>query len=341
MHLLDRFTLITRTRTAHIELYSGDITAIPPSERIDLLVISAFPEDYAPTPSSLIGALHARGIDVSSLALNPASDMREISACWVSRPLPPEHQPFEQIMCFEPLVRGSAPEVVGDLFRATISVLDPRKGAATVAMPLLATGDQRNPIENMLPPLLYEASQWISSGVPVERLMIFVRTEDKAALAREIFSTIANQLDISAPDLPVIHDIFISYSHKQAHEMDYFRNQLKTRLPEVQVFVDETNLETGIAWHPELFRSIDQSRIMVPLYSPDYMRSKMCRDEFNFAWGRWQQNKCEVFPVLLYSTDLLPNMGTLQYEDCAENDRSKVSRSIDRLVEKVAGTAFG
>jgi hypothetical protein len=44
-----------------ISLYRGDLSPIPSHQAVDLLVVSAFPNNYAPVPDTLIGALHQRG----------------------------------------------------------------------------------------------------------------------------------------------------------------------------------------------------------------------------------------------------------------------------------------
>lgn len=303
--------------------------------KVDLLVVSAFPGDYLPTPASLIGALHTRGIDVDALSRDMGNDMRDTLGCWTSKELDTTQTPFERIMCFEPLLHGRPSEVVGHLVRALIPALGV-KDRATVAMPLLATGDQDRSVTEMLPPLLYELSHWMTWGISISRLMIFVRDEDKTDEASKIFATVRAGLAPPAENQQPLHDIFISYSQKQSNEMRSFLQQLRDLVPSLRFFVDKENLTTGAAWEPALFASIERSKVLVPLFSPDYVRSSMCLNEYNFGWARWRQGIGKVFPIHLYSTDLLPHMTPIHHEDCRENDAELIGAAASTLAERLS-----
>ncbi len=98
-----------------IELYRGDRAALPAEVGIEVLIVSASPSDYTPTPTSTIGRLAQRGISVKALARAKAEDLRTDFSCWLSGIVP--GAPFRRILCFEPASRREPPDVVGDIFR--------------------------------------------------------------------------------------------------------------------------------------------------------------------------------------------------------------------------------
>jgi hypothetical protein len=85
--LLDSIDISDGQITRRIALYEGDLTAIPKEHRADILVISAFPEDYHPSRSSLIGALERNGLSVNQLATTKAHDLRTACAFWIFNPI--------------------------------------------------------------------------------------------------------------------------------------------------------------------------------------------------------------------------------------------------------------
>ena len=64
MVLLDYIQVKTSNGFADIELYHGDLSAIPKEHKVDIVILSAFPNDYTPTPGTLIGSFSEKGLSV-------------------------------------------------------------------------------------------------------------------------------------------------------------------------------------------------------------------------------------------------------------------------------------
>lgn len=89
--------------TKKISVYRGDLTTIPDDHALDLLIISAFPNGYSPSPSSLIGALASKGLSVHQLAKQKLHDLRKVCNFWLSRRLEDTGgvKNISQLACFE------------------------------------------------------------------------------------------------------------------------------------------------------------------------------------------------------------------------------------------------
>ena len=214
MRLIDRFSVPRRRGTqpeATIELLQGDLSAIPSEHAVDALVVSAFPNSYTPNHGTLFEALLARGLDMQDVARHKQEDQRSRLGCWISQPLLPELARafnFSRIVCFEPSYpafvlnsrfdAGSIAETVGFVFRCLNNFAIPeadedrnvrRFDLGRIAMPLLASGNQRVPVEAMLPRLLEAAVFWLEQGLPIEQLKIVTFSPAETEIATRIFSS--------------------------------------------------------------------------------------------------------------------------------------------------------
>jgi len=336
MKLLDSIS-IRGKKGKRIELYQGDLTSLRPNEAVDLLVVSAFPNDYIPTPTSLIGALHKKGLSVASLAKFKEKDLREDFSCWLSNEFiqsDPGIQ-FRRILCFEPLVRGEPPELVGDIFRALTPILGETSDISSIAMPLVAAGDQGYPVSSMLIPLLDAAIHWMETGLPLECIKIVAYSDEEARQAKKVFYDRKSVYQQSTPpsQAQVEYDVFISYARENNAETEILEKQLTTSRPYIKIFLDRKDIDIGSPWQPQIFESLDKCRKVAALFSPDYLNSKVCKEEFNIAWVRSREiDKDIIFPIYLYSANLPTYMKYRNYFDCREGNKAKLLKAADRLL---------
>jgi hypothetical protein len=343
MILLEKFTVEHAAGTRHVELFHGDLSRIPREEAVDVLVISAYPDDYTPTPGSLIGALHREGISVRELAQRKAVDLRHAFSCWLSEDLGASFDQvgFRRVLCFEPLIRGAPEAVVGEIFQSLMPFVHGSPPINTLAMPLVASGDQGVPVDAILTPLLEAATRWLGLGLPIERLKIVERSEPKA-------HELAARLAAFARDLPTAnrqtrksysYDVFISYSHGNADAADFLVAQLRTLKPDIRIFLDRHDIDLGHSWQHRIFESIDSCDKVVAVYSPSYLQSRMCKEEFSIALHRHRESEEGVLlPIYLSSTDLPTYMKLLQYRDCRESDRVKLTLACQDIVRHLGGS---
>lgn len=330
-------------QSKRVELCQGDLTDLAVGEEFDLLVVSAFPNDYIPTPSSLIGALYRRGLSVQTLSTDKDIDLRETFSCWLTKEFTPDDPRlrFRRILCFEPLVRGSPPELVGDIFRALTPILAERSDIRTIAMPVLAAGDQGYPLAQMLKPLLEASLHWLEIGLPLKCIKIVTHSESQKREALELFSKRKDEYSRSVPKVDskrVDYDVFISYSRSNAKESEALEKALRESRPNLRIFVDRKALDIGSAWQPEIFETLDRCRKVVALLSPDYLGSKVCKEEFNIAWIRGREiNEDIIFPVYLFSAQLPTYMKYKSYFDCREGDSSKIADASKNLLAALGG----
>ncbi|HSW12039.1 MAG TPA: toll/interleukin-1 receptor domain-containing protein [Solimonas sp.] len=347
MQLLEEFSV----RRSRIQLYHGDLAAIPPAEAVDLLVVSAFPDDYAPTPSSLIGALALRGVSVAALAADKEADLRDNFSCWLSRDLSGQYPDlgFRRILCFEPQVRGRPPEVVGDVFRALMPFALAETPTRSIAMPVLAAGDQRYDSEVMLAALLEAAVHWLEHGLPIETIKIVAHSASSVPRLRKTFTRLRPRsvrfparnglpgkgllsADVPTAPPPPGYDFFVSYSRIDAPEVDQLVQGLKNAAPGARVFQDKLELKPGDSWQAELDEALESCRKVVAIYSPAYLQSKVCMEEFNMARLRHRETDSGVLlPVYLRTAQLPLYMRSLHFLDCREGDVMKLGEACGKL----------
>jgi len=233
------------------------------------------------------------------------------------------------------LNRGEPPELVGDIFRAITAILGEKSDIASVAMPIIAAGDQGYAISTMLVPLLEAAIQWMEKGLPLDFIKIVAHSDTKGREAIKVFSQRKELYRKSETlgETEIEYDVFLSYARENNEEMELFEKELIRSRPNIRIFLDRKDIDIGSPWQPQIFESLDKCRKVVAFFSPHYLRSKVCKEEFNIAWVRCRETDQEIlFPIYLYSTNLPTYMKYRNYFDCREGDKIKLQVASDKLL---------
>jgi hypothetical protein len=334
--LIDSVDILDGSTTRRIALYEGDLTEIPKEHRADILVVSAFPNDYAPTSTSLIGSLYKRGLSVDDLAEVKAHDLRATCGFWLSKPIEGAAAALNigRIACFEPLMLGSPGSIVGDLFRGLFPFLDDRKDQV-VAMPVLAAGDQESPSGEMLSSILDAASRWLARGLAISELMIVERAPDRVPALARTMADFKRKMAVSNinPSHSAKYDVFLSFSRNDAKAADFVRAELEKREDTKKVFDFRIAIEKGKSWQEELDRAIGSSRCIVSIMSPSYFSSPECKEELMQARLRNKRSNYScLFPIYWCDGDLDLWIQAINYADCREADFRKLKDAVGGLV---------
>jgi len=317
-----------------IDLTVGDLSALPADHAVDAIVVSAFPDNYLPTSRTVIGALERKGISLSRLAQNRAVDLRQFSSCWLSHAIDQPEFNFKRVLCFEPAMRNSPTELVGDIFRSVIPFTAGNDTITRLAMPLVGSGDRGEDQEEVLDALVQAAVQWLSTGMPLERITIVLHeSADIDGLTRTFTEAAKRHTQKQPSSHEFQFDAFVSYSWEDKHAVDQLVGQLQKVEPQPRLFVDRLELRVGAAWQRHIFESLDASRKVICVYSPAYLRSRVCQEEFNMALLRHRESDDGVLlPVYLQTANLPTYMKLVQYHDAREGDETCIAVAAESLI---------
>jgi hypothetical protein len=327
-----------------IQLLLGDLANLPREHLVDMLIVSAFANDYLPTPTSLIGALDGRGLSVAELAENKKVDLRQQFSCWLSQPVPPSFG-FRQLVCIESDWLGTPPEICDDLFRALSPYLITDFPNASVAMPVLGAGDQGYPVDVMFRAILTAAVSWLKRGLPLRLLKIVVHSSEQSKVAKAEFEDCHSQLARQPPrpdrasatekleeTKKDSYDYFLSYSRKDSGAAGVIREEIQRLRPGVRIFFDRFSIVVGSSWLMSIAEALDHSKRVIPVYSPDYWASSPCKDEFLAARTReYVTGEQILFPIYFRTSDFPTLFQNLQYFDCREADPTKLRDICQKL----------
>jgi hypothetical protein len=197
----------------------------------------------------------------------------------------------------------------------------------------------------MMKSILHGAVFWFRHGLNLRVLKIVVHSDSNAKIAEKVF-TEAKQDDEShefrtatqvtsvgpAAQLSAQYDVFLSYSHEDTSIAESVLKRIQAQAPNARVFFDRSALRPGSSWIIDIAGSLDSSRWVVPLYTPNYWTSKYCQLEFSAAFLRQTDTGRSVLFPVYYRKASIPSMFmTVQFVECREADDAKLADACSDL----------
>ncbi|MBK8554300.1 MAG: toll/interleukin-1 receptor domain-containing protein [Lewinellaceae bacterium] len=336
MKLLNEMLVYYRNEPRTIRLYHGDLTERSEATNTDLLVVSAWQSDYSTTFRTLITSLQEKGISVQELSRDKEEDLRAAFNTWLSKPLPLSETlpPYKRILCFEPPNDAQPNAFVADIFQGLMPFLGhPDYDIDSLSMPLVATGKRgAKPLE-ILEAILEAAVQWMAHGMPLKDLHIVEHNETKASEVSGAFEILKRQYArFGKPRRRYAYDMFVSYSHENTDAVMRVMDRVQALRPELEVFLDRQDLNAGSVWQQELYDALDDCGKVLAFYSPDYLNSKVCKEEFNIAIFRHRDSEEGILiPVYIMEASLPTYMKLIQFIDA----RAEIAQSPEAVADLI------
>ena len=186
---------------------------------------------------------------------------------------------------------------------------------------------------------------WFRHGLNLRVLKIVVHSESSAEIAKKAFAEMKQSDEAQnarsatphiapapAAEPAAQYDVFLSYSHEDTPVAESVLKLIQSQVPSARVFFDRTALGPGTNWILDIAGSLDASRWVVPLYTPNYWSSKFCQLEFSAAFLRQTDTGRSILFPLYYRKADIPSMSmTVQFVECREADESRLVDACRRL----------
>lgn len=91
---------------------------------------------------------------------------------------------------------------------------------------------------------------------------------------------------------------------------------------------------TSTSGQQEIYEALDDCNKVMALYSPGYLMSKVCKEEYNIALFRHRDSESgTLLPIYLYNAQLPSYMHLVQFIDCREGDRDKLRAACQHILK--------
>ena len=298
--LLYTATVSTAHGDKSISVISGDATNL--AERIDILTVSAYRNDYAPVYGTLAGALYQIGIDMFELSNDPYFDLRSICNVWLSNGIDGR---INRIGCIEMSSYGyySEDSVIKNI-KAYFQMLDIAATSgvkmSTVALPLLGGGNQGISKNLTLIPIVNECLAFLQRNESCEKIIfVDINHERACAFADALGRMYSIQKDALVKKEATRPTVFISYRSVDKNIADNLCFKFESR--GVRVWYAPRNVVGAYA--SAIVEAIDSCTHFVVILSKNSLESDHVLNEIDLAFNR-KPNKVKFKPLRIDDVDL-------------------------------------
>ena len=291
-------TIAVGNRKKVIKILNDDLENIV--ETYDILVCSAYKNDYVPLSGTVIGKLYEMGIDVEKLSAAPEINCKDFGV-WISKT---ENDKFKRICCVELLDYDKREMFENNLavdiiLKKTFSTLKYAIEQASISgigikkilLPVLGAGSQGIEMGYIVPPLINQLTA-ILNFYDVEEIDFFEVDGNRASFLTKYLNEALN------PQRET--EVFISYSSKQTEIAYEIADLLKQN--NISYWMAPDSIPPSSDYLDEIPAALTNINTLLLLLTPESEASVWVAKEVSTAMG---SNK-RVIPCQLVKFDISP-----------------------------------
>ena len=271
-------TLNIQNKQKEIKIVCDDLANI--AGEYDLVVCSAFKNDYLPIKRTVIGKLDQMGISVKALSASPEIDCKSFGV-WISEETGSTR--FKRVCCVELLDFSHDVDYVVDLvLKKTFSTLKYAIEQASIAgiptkriiLPILGAGSQGIEMSYIVPPLINQV-MGILNLFDVDEITFFEINAEKAVMLKKYMFEALDDKDET--------DVFISYSSKQikrAYEIAAILRENK-----ITYWMAPDSIPPSEDYIDRIANALTNTKMVLLLLTPEAEASQWVKKEVGTAIG--------------------------------------------------------
>lgn len=280
-----------------ISAFCCDITSF--DEDIDILTASAFVGSYTPSPRTLFRALYNIGISAEYLSHKPEIDLRSLCKVWLSKEIPLPETRIHRLGCIE-FINGDdyfrgidlSEQTMLNSIKSYFQMLDIAATydikMDTIALPLLAGGNQNISAELTIIPIINECLSFLNRNSSVKSIYFIERNPEKAAIIADALKTSYRMLaqkqehsvEEEEKEVTCQANVFISHSSEDKNIADNLCSKLERK--GIKVWYAPRDVKGPYA--AAIAEAISKATHFIIILSENSMKSQHVLSEIDLAF---------------------------------------------------------